>query len=145
MSIFKIFKDLCWAIPSIVSFLNQNVQIPSAFPHEPYFLDLWSFPFLSSDSPAVPHHPLIKVPETGCYTPAESSPVFVWNRAERIRQYSCLFTVMIEEYFCVHYSAVCSLIISSDMQFHPEIKKGAKPFCSSLPDKEVVLSLFQQR
>lgn len=45
--------------------------------------------------------------------------------------------VMVEKYFSIHYSAVCSLLILSEVPFHPEIKEGVKPFCSSLPDKIV--------
>lgn len=74
MSILKILKVHRWATPSIVSFLNQVIQIPLPFHHEPYFLDFWTSQILSSDSPAVQHPPLIKAPGTGHDLPAESSP-----------------------------------------------------------------------
>lgn len=67
------FKVHRWATPSIVSFLNQVMQILLAFHHEPYFLDFWSSQDLSSDSPAVQHPPLIKAPGTGHDLSAESS------------------------------------------------------------------------
>lgn len=82
------------------------MQIPSAFPHKPCFLDLWSSPILSSDSPAVPHPRLIKAPETGHDPPAESSPALIWDKAERICEYSCLFSCDDRRVF------LCSLLSS---------------------------------
>lgn len=68
------------------------MQIPSAFPHEPCFLDFRSTSVLSSDSPDVPHPSLIKAPETGHDSPAESSPALICNKGKRICQHSCLFS-----------------------------------------------------
>lgn len=106
-----------------------------AFHHEPCFLDFWSSQVLSSDSPAVQHPLLIKAPGTGHDLQLSPLLAFIWNEGDRFCQYYCLFSCDDRQYFCVRYSAVCSLLISSDVPFHPVMKKGDKHFCSSLPNK----------